>query len=76
MDGDGWRRGRTQVRGDQPEWTVLRPAVDDISTGGQKYLPGQDGSFLAPGLRADQASGEDDRRDERSRRSGPFGSSC
>ena len=38
-----------RVRGDQPAWTVLRPAVDDISTGGQKYLPAQDGSFLAQG---------------------------
>jgi hypothetical protein len=32
-----------------PEWTVLRPEVDDISTGGQKYLPLPDGSFLAQG---------------------------
>jgi hypothetical protein len=39
-----WEAG---VRGDQPEWTVLRPEVDDISTGGQKYLPMDDGSFLA-----------------------------
>jgi hypothetical protein len=38
-----------RVRGDQPEWTVLRPEVDDISTGGQKYLPYKDGSFLAQG---------------------------
>ncbi len=29
------------------EWTVVRPAVEDISTGGQKYLPLKDGSFLA-----------------------------
>src|SRR5207249_4881460 len=28
---------------------VVRPAVDDISTGGQKYLPLEDGSFLAQG---------------------------
>ena len=38
-----------RVRGDQPEWMVLRPEVDDISTGGQKYLPYKDGSFLAQG---------------------------
>ena len=38
-----------QVRDDQPQWTILRPEVDDISTGGQKYLPAQDGSFLAQG---------------------------
>ena len=35
------------TRNDQPEWTVVRPAVDDISTGGCKYLPLEDGSFLA-----------------------------
>ena len=34
---------------DQPEWIVLKPEVDDISTGGQKYLPLGDGSFLAQG---------------------------
>ncbi len=38
-----------QVAGDQPEWVVVRPEVDDISTGGQKYLPMEDGSFLAQG---------------------------
>ena len=43
------------VASDQPEWIVVRPEVDDISTGGQKYLPLPDGSFLAAGLRADQA---------------------
>jgi hypothetical protein len=32
---------------DQPEWIVVRPVVEDISTGGQKYLPLKDGSFLA-----------------------------
>jgi hypothetical protein len=33
----------------QPRWEVLRPIVDEISTGGQKYLPMPDGSFLAQG---------------------------
>lgn len=33
----------------QPPWEVVRPEVDDISTGGQKYLPQPDGSFLAQG---------------------------
>ena len=28
-----------KVKADQPEWTVVRPEVDDISTGGQRYLP-------------------------------------
>jgi hypothetical protein len=37
------------VRGKQPAWLVVRPSVDDISTGGQKYLPMGDGSFLAAG---------------------------
>jgi mono/diheme cytochrome c family protein len=38
-----------EVKNDQPEWTVLRPTVDDISTGGSRYLPQPDGSFLAQG---------------------------
>ncbi len=33
----------------QPDWVVVRPTVDDISTGGQKYELLQDGSFLAQG---------------------------
>ena len=37
------------VKNNQPEWTVVRPEVDDISTGGQKYTPVKDGSFLAQG---------------------------
>ena len=38
-----------KVKDDQPEWTVVRPEVDDISTGGQRYLPMKDGSLLAQG---------------------------
>ena len=38
-----------EVRGNQPEWTVLRPEVDDLSTGGQRYLLQSDGSLLAQG---------------------------
>jgi hypothetical protein len=30
-------------------WTVVKPEVDDISTGGEKYLPQPDGSLLAAG---------------------------
>jgi len=41
------RAWEATVRGDQPEWTVVRPEVDDISSGGCKYLPMEDGSFLA-----------------------------
>lgn len=37
------------VKDNQPEWIVLRPIVEDISTGGQRYLPQPDGSFLAQG---------------------------
>jgi hypothetical protein len=38
-----------KVTRDQPEWIVIKPEVEDISTGGQKYLPMKDGSFLAQG---------------------------
>jgi mono/diheme cytochrome c family protein len=37
------------VKNNQPKWTVVRPDVDEESTGGQKYLPLPDGSFLAQG---------------------------
>jgi len=37
------------VKYNQPEWIVVRPEVDDISTGGQKYFPMTDGSLLAQG---------------------------
>jgi mono/diheme cytochrome c family protein len=38
-----------KVRNDQPEWTIIRPEVEGISNGGQKYIPLKDGSFLAQG---------------------------
>ena len=38
-----------KVKDDQPAWTVVRPEVDDISTGGQRYLPMNDGALLAQG---------------------------
>lgn len=38
-----------KIKKDQPDWTVARPTVNDISTGGQRYLPMDDGSFLAQG---------------------------
>ena len=41
-----WEDG---VRNDQPEWITLRPTVEDISTGGQRYLLQDDGSFMARG---------------------------
>jgi hypothetical protein len=37
------------VKDNPPKWIVLRPDVDEESTGGQKYLPLPDGSFLAQG---------------------------
>ncbi|MFL5243671.1 MAG: DUF1549 and DUF1553 domain-containing protein [Gemmataceae bacterium] len=37
------------VKGNQPEWTLLRPEVEGESTGGQKYQLLEDGSFLAQG---------------------------
>src|SRR5258708_36709997 len=42
----GWQEQMAQwekpVSQGLPEWTVVRPVVDDISTGGQKYLPLED----------------------------------
>ena len=46
---DDMAEWEAKVRRDQPEWVVVRPAVDDISNGGQKYLPMDDGSLLASG---------------------------
>ena len=37
------------VRTNQPDWTVPKIDIDDISTGGQKYLVQPDGSVLAAG---------------------------
>ena len=33
----------------EPAWVVIRPEVDEDSTGGQKYILQEDGSFLAQG---------------------------
>jgi mono/diheme cytochrome c family protein len=38
-----------RMKQDQPEWIVVRPEVDDISTGGEKYYNLPDGSLLAQG---------------------------
>jgi hypothetical protein len=38
-----------RVAGDQPKWHVVRPEVDDESTGGEKELPMEDGSYLSQG---------------------------
>ncbi|MBL8189677.1 MAG: DUF1553 domain-containing protein, partial [Acidobacteria bacterium] len=37
------------VKTNQPEWTIFQPEVDEISTGGQRYLPQPDKSFLSDG---------------------------
>src|ERR1051326_4983036 len=37
------------VKNDQPDWIVLRPTVEEISTGGERYMPQRDGSFIALG---------------------------
>ncbi|HKC88674.1 MAG TPA: DUF1549 domain-containing protein, partial [Blastocatellia bacterium] len=39
----------TKATKDQPEWAVVKPEVEEISNGGQRYLPMKDGSFLAQG---------------------------
>ncbi len=45
-----WEGRMTRWEAKDPvQWTVVRPDVDDISTGGQRYLPMEDGSFLAQG---------------------------
>ena len=41
-----WEGG---LNDDPPQWTVVQPEVDDFSTQGQRYLPLEDGSFLAQG---------------------------
>jgi Protein of unknown function (DUF1549)/Protein of unknown function (DUF1553) len=38
-----------QVTKGQSEWMIIKPDVEDISTGGQRYLPMKDSSFLALG---------------------------
>ncbi|MBI3465044.1 MAG: DUF1549 domain-containing protein, partial [Planctomycetes bacterium] len=38
-----------EITAGQPEWTVVLPAVEEISTGGQKYQLLEDGSLLAQG---------------------------
>jgi Protein of unknown function (DUF1553)/Protein of unknown function (DUF1549)/Planctomycete cytochrome C len=43
---DAWA---DKAKAGQPEWVVLRPEVEGETTGGQKYLPLADGSFLAQG---------------------------
>ena len=46
---DRMARWEDSVGHNQPEWIVVRPEVDDISTGGEKYILQEDGSLLAQG---------------------------
>ncbi len=39
----------TEVYGNQPRWTVLRPRIEDVSSGGQRFSVLEDGSLLAGG---------------------------
>ncbi len=38
-----------EINENQAQWTVVRPDVDELSNGGQKYIPLPDGSLLAQG---------------------------
>lgn len=40
-----------EVKDNQPNWTIVQPVVEDISTGGQRYLTNSDGSYLAQGYK-------------------------
>ena len=42
-------RWEEEAKANQPEWTVVQPEAEEISTGGQKYRPLGDGSLLAQG---------------------------
>src|SRR5262245_53385869 len=48
-----WRKlmaeWEAKIAKEQPEWIVVKPEVEDISNGGQKYMPMKDGSFLVQG---------------------------
>ena len=48
-----WRermaKWEAEAKKNQPEWTVVRPEVEELSADGQKYRPLKDGSFLAEG---------------------------
>ena len=48
---DRMAKWEDSIRDDQPKWTTIQPSVEEISTGGQKYIPNADGSFLAQGYK-------------------------
>jgi hypothetical protein len=45
-----WEDELRSKAGEPVAWQVIQPTVEDISTGGQRYLPLPDGSFLAAGF--------------------------
>ncbi len=49
-------RWEDEAKQGQPEWTVMHPEIDDLSTGGQKYYPQPDGSFLCLGYAPPKSS--------------------
>jgi mono/diheme cytochrome c family protein len=44
-----WEAKVTKGPPEWAEWIIVKPEVEDISTGGQRYLPMNDSSFLAQG---------------------------
>ena len=46
---DRMAKWEASVKTNELEWIVLHPWVEDITTGGQRYLPQLDGSLLAQG---------------------------
>ena len=54
-----------QVAGDQPAWVVVRPEVEEESTGGREVLSHGRRLVPGPGLCADQAHGRDVGEDRR-----------
>ncbi len=44
-----------KVKPGQVEWAVIQPTVDDISTGGEKYILQKDGSFRCEGYAPTQS---------------------
>ena len=66
-----------QVAGDQPDWIVVRPEVDEIRPAAQKYSAAGRRLVPGPGLCADQAhASKMTVKTERAERSRPSGWSC
>ena len=51
------------VRNNQPTWTPVKPDIDDISTGGQKFLAMKDMSMLAGGYAPTKSDDQKHRED-------------